>query len=263
MHKRILASVLATALLLVVVRPGQSNADQEPEDVSVTLPGGPRAPGSSGGGSCPNYQKSGIYTQVGGGSSTAPTYGYFEYTCDGVTWVQVWGCIANCPPGVATFVAPPLPGFVEAELVKSAPDPEGFFAPPVHRDGVKAITGLRLYVHITDETYKTVTAEVVENVQWHASATETSGKVTLDVDGVSVSCDSNPPSPATESGRNRSECFIPITTVPKGGKAHVTLTVQWRVLIVTNVPGVRTDFLVDKVTELDIGVKELQAVGIR
>ncbi len=92
---------------------------------------------------------------------------------------------------------------------------------------------------------------------------ETPGKVSIDVDGVTAACAKSPPSPYTKFGRKPSTCFVPISTVPKSGEAHVTLTVQWRVLIETNVPGVRKDFVVDKVTELDIAVKELQAVGVK
>ena len=266
MFKRFLSTALTIMLLLIAFNPGQSNADRG--DIEVTLPSTPGAPGSNGsngqqGSSCPKYQKSGIYTQIGGGSPTAPTYGYFEYTCDGVTWTQVWGCLSNCPIGVTQLVEPPTPAFIEAELVKSAPTPEGFFAPPVHRNGIAAITGLRLYVNITEETYRVVTADIVRTGQWYASGIATPGNITLDVDGVAATCKNNPPSPATENGRNQSTCFVPITTVPKGGKAHVTLTVQWRMLIDTNVGGVTKDFVVNKITELDIKVKELQAVGVR
>ncbi len=257
MRQRILLTAIAVLVILSFASPSRAG-----NDVGVTLPPGPDEPPtrSVSTSSCPNYQKTGVYTQVGGGSTTAASYGYFEYTCDGKTWIRVWGCIANCPAGVTPLSNPPDPGWIEAELAKSAPNPDGTFAPPVHRDNIAAITGLRLYAHISTDTYHVVDAPEITTGPWHASAIETPGQITLDVDGVSITCATNPPDPSTKEGRSKSECYLPITTVPDSGLAHVTLTVTWHINVTTNVPGVTPNYTINKATELDIRVKELQAV---
>jgi hypothetical protein len=252
-------------LLAVILMPISSMADSgaPPPDIKVPLPsggGGTTVPAKQTNSSCPKFVKSVIYTVIGAGSADTPRYGFFEYSCNGETPTQVWGCVANCPPGVVQLVSPPDPGFVADELIKRAPLPIPNFAPPAERDDVAAITGLRLYVHISDETYRYVVAEYKATGPWWAIGVETPGKITLDLDGVSVECATNPPDPTTAAGRDGNECFVPVTTVPEGGLAKVTVTVQWHVVIDTNVPGVDKERDVDKTSELTIRVKELQAV---
>jgi hypothetical protein len=110
------------------------------------------------------------------------------------------------------------------------------------------------------QTHRYVVAEYKATGPWWAIGVETPGKITLDLDGVSVECATNPPDPTTAAGRVGNECFVPVTTVPEGGLAKVRVTVQWHVVIDTNVPGVDKERDVDKVSELTIRVKELQAV---
>jgi hypothetical protein len=260
MRQRIWLVVVLVGILFVMTRPAGAG-----QDAGVTLPPKPSTPGGTVPGaatkpsSCPHYARSGVYTQIGDGSGES--YGYYEWTCDGVTWTRVWGCITGCTAtGLPALVLPPDPGYVEKELEKSAPLPVGTFAPPVQSEGIAAITGLKLYAHISDDTYKIVNAPEVRTGPWFASAVETPGTIILDVDGLSVTCATNPPDPSTREGRDASECFVPITTVPEGGIAKVTLTVLWHVVITTNVPGVNTDKYVPKVSTINIRVKELQAV---
>jgi hypothetical protein len=209
--------------------------------------------------SCPDYRVVAQVTVVGAGSDNAK-YGTYTYVCNGIEHT-VFGCLDQCPPGQPQLTLPPRPADIRAEAEGFAIDPEGKFAPPVQRDSVSAITGLRLYATVTPNTYQQVTDDIVAPGGYQAHVVLTPGQVTLEANGKEVICPTNPSDPSTADGRDTSECYIQVTDVPDGGHEIISLSVEWTITVTSNIPGIENDeWTIERTTDLDIKVKQLQAV---
>jgi hypothetical protein len=231
--------------------------------VTFTIAGnGGNDEGEPGPSQCPQYEIRNVITVIDYSNQdpTTEKYGYFEYRCHNTDpWTRVWGCTANC---VATplLVLPPNPKTVEDDFAATAPLPDAHYAPPAELPDVAAITGLKLYAALTPETSTRVISERAYAGPWKARGILTPKRLTLTVEGVNVECTALTFDLKSHDGREQSDCFVPITDVPEGGRANVQLTVIWEARITSNVPGMRTRYNVTKTTTLTIAVKELQAV---
>jgi hypothetical protein len=142
-------------------------------------------------------------------------------------------------------------------------DPTGLFAPPVQR-GIAAVTGLRLYASVSPDAYHPVSAEISFPGGYLARAVATPGRITLEANGKEQTCDTNFGDPTDKAAREQSDCFVAITDVPAGGRELATISVEWSVAVTSNIPGIENDeFTVEPGTDLDIEIKELQAVAKR
>ncbi len=208
--------------------------------------------------SCPDYQVIAQTTVIGSGSDNTK-YGTYTYICNGIQHT-VFGCLDQCPPGQTPFVFPPSADLIRDKAEALALNPNGTFAPPVQRDNIAAITGLRLYTSITPDTYRVVTDTLAEPGGYNANVTLTPGQVTLEANGKEATCDGPGPNPTTEEGRADSDCYVPITDVPNSGHETISITVEWTIVITSNIPGIENDeWTIERTTDLDIRIKQLQA----
>ncbi len=244
--------------------PVTGGVTKTPGGVELQARGKATAPGTRGRrvkvvkSSCPDYQVIAQTTVIGSGSDNTK-YGTYTYICNGIQHT-VFGCLDQCPPGVAILTPPPNPQDIRDQAEGLALDPAGKFAPPVQRDNIAAITGLRLYASITPNTYQQVTDDIVVP-GYEAHVVLTPGQVTLEANNKEVVCPTNPSDPSTEDGRATSECYIQVTDVPEGGHEIVSLSVEWTIVITSNIPGIENDeWTIERTTDFDIRVKELQAV---
>jgi hypothetical protein len=209
--------------------------------------------------SCPDYRIIAQTTVIGAGSDNTK-YGTYTYICNGIEHT-IFGCLDQCPPGQPTFIPPPKPDDIREQAEGFALDPDGHFAPPVQRDGVAAITGLRLYAAVTPNTYQPVTDDIVAPGGYQAHVVLMPGQVTLEANGKEVACPTNPTDPSTAAGRADNDCYIHVTDVPEGGHETISLSVEWTIVVTSNIPGIENDeWTIERTTDLDIRIKELQAV---
>ncbi len=216
--------------------------------------------------SCPAYEvrRSIAIVQSTSSNKQEKKFGTFEYRCSPTgAWTTSFGCVDNCDPNDPPYIEPPDAIQLRDQFEALTIEPVGRFAPPVHR-GAFAITGLRLYVMVTPETYRVISDSATAPGGYYATATVTPGRVTLKANGDEQVCDGPGPDPSTENGRDLSDCYVIMTTVPKGGRETVTVTVDWLIEVTSNVPGIENDaWILERSADTDINVKELQAVGIK
>lgn len=221
--------------------------------------------------SCPGYERRNVRPvnvvvpsePLEEGELPKPIFGIFVYRCAGGPWVEMVGCVLYCTSSVPEFIPPPTPDEIRDYFASIPLRPEGWFAPPIHR-GAAAITGLRLYASVTPQTYREISDSAFLPGGWWATATATPGEITLEANDDIHVCDGPTADPRTAAGRENSDCYVLITDVPEGGRDRATLSVEWLIQVVSNVPGIQDDaWYVTTSTTIEMPVKELQAVIVK
>lgn len=221
--------------------------------------------------SCPGYERQNVRPinvtppsePVDPDSPPPPLYGIFVYRCNGGAWIQIVGCVLNCPPTAPQFIEPPDPQVITDRFNALPIEPDGWFAPPIHT-GASAITGLRLYASVNPASYRTITDTATLPGNWWATGTATPGEITIEANNDTHNCNGPGPDPRTAAGRENNDCYVLITDVPSGGRETAKLTIEWLIEVTSNVPGIENDSWYRTTTSnTQMTVKELQAVIVK
>jgi hypothetical protein len=224
-------------------------------------------PGADGGGdeykpksSCPDYRVTNMHTTIGAGAGPdIPSYGYYTYICNGIE-NTVWGCLNNACPGIAPLALPVDPQTIRDHYETFALQPDGIYAPPVHR-GSTSYVGLRLYFSTNPDRWKPNLDSAYDIAGHRVVGSVKPVALIFTAQGQTVTCKTAGTNPTTAAGRKDKTCSVIVNDRPPSGKETITLTIKWQCDVVSDVPGITNDtWYVDRTETQTINVHEIQAV---
>jgi hypothetical protein len=150
------------------------------------------------------------------------------------------------------------------------------FAPPIERSPtIKAVVGKRFYyrvdptsfseypIHYGWDYYGNPVSAGSSNERWVADVLFIPLAMTLKLPDGELTCDGPGFDATNQAGRdaaNDAGCFDIINDRPPGGSFPSQVTTTWLLVVNSNIPGVPTEFNHEESLNVEVRVKEIQAV---